>query len=445
MLSEQDAKNLADQVLSYAKLPGCQLQIGAAEDVFIRFANNGITTSGYTQNQSMLIQSATQDQRIGTAVVNEWTDEALRRGVEQAESLARISRPDPEYMPPLGPQKYPELANFDAPTGNARGEALIGHVKAIIDGARAGKLTAAGFVQRRALWQAVANKAGLFGYHASTESSLSSTVRNAGGTSSGWATQVSNAIGDLNGGEVARVAVEKCVKGDRKKRLDPGKYTVILEPTAVSDLLDRMGPGFSARAAEEGRSFLSKRGEKPGATSLGEKIFPEYVTLRSDPLNPKFSARPWAGSLLPSERTVWIENGVVKNLAYDRFWAAKAGKNPTGNMTDPVLDGQDHALDDLIKAAGRALLVTRFWYVRTLQPQTLELTGLTRDGVFLVENGKISDPVMNFRWNESPVRVLQNAKMLTRPVHTQGSEGGQSFAPAVLASEFNFASVSDAV
>ena len=445
MLSQQDARNLADQVLAYAKLPGCQVQIGAAEEAFIRFANNGITTSGYTLNQSVLIESATEDRRVGRAVVNEWSADALRRGVEQAESLARISRPDPEYMPPLGPQKYPELVNFDAATGNARSDALIGHVKAIIDGARANRLTAAGFIQRAARWEAVANKGGLFGYHPSTEAGLSNTVRNSGGTSSGWATQVSNAVGDLNGVEAARASIEKCVKGDHKKRLDPGKYTVILEPSAVSDLLSRMGQGFNARAAEEGRSFLSKRGAKPGETLLGDKLFPEFITLRSDPLNPKFSARPWAGSLLPNERTVWIDNGVVKNLAYDRFWASQAGRMPTGNFTAPVLGGQDHTLDDLIKSAGRALLVTRFWYVRALQPQTLEMTGLTRDGVFLVENGKISDPVMNFRWNESPVRVLQNAKMLTQPAHTQGSEGGQSFAPAVLASDFNFASISDAV
>src|SRR5579864_2242739 len=230
MLSRQDAKNLADKVLSYAKLPDCQVFVNASEDVFIRFANNGITTSGYTLNQSVTIQSRTDDQRSGSAEVNEWSDDALRRGVEQAEALARISRPDPESMPPLGSQKYPELANFDSATGNARGDALIGHVKAIVDGARASKVTAAGFVQRSARWSAVANKAGLFGYHQSTHASLTSTTRNSAGTSSGWATQVSNSIGDLNGEDAARIAIEKCIRGDHKKRLDPGRYTVLLEP-----------------------------------------------------------------------------------------------------------------------------------------------------------------------------------------------------------------------
>ncbi|HYL75229.1 MAG TPA: metallopeptidase TldD-related protein [Bryobacteraceae bacterium] len=445
MFTKQEAKNLADKVMSYAKLPECRVSLNASENVFIRFANNGITTSGYALDQNVTINSTTEDKRSGTATVTELTDDALRHGVEQAEALAKISRPNPEDMPALGPQKYPELANFDTPTGNSRGDALIGHVKAIIDGARANKLTTAGFVQRSANWVAVANKAGLFGYHQYTDSTLTDTMRNAAGSSSGWATQISTSIKDLNGQDAARVAMEKCLKGDNKKRLEPGKYTVILEPAAVSDLIGYMGFGFGARGAEQGQSFLSKKGGKAGETLLGEKLFPEHITLRSDPFNPKFAASPWAGSLLPNEKIAWIENGVVKNLSYDRFWASKAGKKPTPFPGNLILEGQEHTLADLIKSTEKAVLVTRFWYIRLLQPQTLQVTGLTRDGVFLVENGKVSDPVMNFRWNESPVRVLQNTKMMTQPVRTQGAEAGSSFAPAVLATDFNFASISDAV
>jgi predicted Zn-dependent protease len=446
MLTRQDAKNLADKVLGYAKLPGCRVNIYASENVFIRFANNGITTSGYRLDQSVGIESTTEDKRSGSANVSEWSDEALRNGVALAERLARVSQPDPEYMPPLGPQKYPELANFDTATDRARGDALIGHVKAVIDAARGSLLTAAGFVARSANWIAVANKAGLFGYHTYTDSTLTTTMRNATGTSSGWATQVSTSIKDLNGMDAARVAVEKCVRGDGKKRLDPGKYTVILEPSAVSDLIGYLGWGFGARNAEQGQSFLSKKADQPGQTLLGEKLFPDYITLRTDPFNPKLSSSPWSGSLLlPNEKITWIENGVVKNLFYDRFWAQKAGKKPTPYPNNLVLDGQDHSLDDLIKAADKALLVTRLWYMRVLQPQTLQVTGLTRDGVFLVENGKVTAPVMNFRWNQSPVRVLQNTKMLSTPVRTQGAEAGSSLAPAILATDFDFSSISDAV
>ncbi|HLJ47923.1 MAG TPA: metallopeptidase TldD-related protein [Bryobacteraceae bacterium] len=445
MLTQQEAKNLADKVISYAKLPECRVNIDASETVFIRFANNGITTSGYSLDQSITISSTTEDKRSGSAVVSEWSDDALRKGVEQAENLAKISRPNPEDMPALGAQKYPQLENFDESTGNSRGDALIGHVKAIIDGALAKKLTSAGFVQRSANWSAVANKAGLFGFHRYTDSSLTNTMRNSGGTSSGWATQVSTSIKDLNGADVGRISVEKCVTGDNKKRLEPGKYTVILEPAAVSDLIGYLTFGFGARGAEQGQSFLSKKGGKPGETLLGEKLFPEYITLRSDPFNSKLASTPWGPSLLPNEKISWVENGVIKNLYYDRFWAGKAGKKPTPAPGNLILDGQNHTLADLIKSTDKALLVTRFWYMRLLQPQTLQVTGLTRDGVFLVENGKITGPVMNFRWNESPVRVLQNTKMLGQPVRTQGAEAGSSFAPAILATDFNFASISDAV
>ena len=184
MLTKQDAKNLADKILSYSKLPGCSVNINASETVFIRFANNGITTSGYSLDQTVSIESTTEDKRSGSANVSEWSDDALKNGVELAERLARISQPDPEYMPALGPQQYPELPNFDSATGNSRGDALIGHVKAVIDGARGAKLTTAGFIQRSANWVAVANKSGLFGYHQYTDSTLSNTMRNAGGTSS---------------------------------------------------------------------------------------------------------------------------------------------------------------------------------------------------------------------------------------------------------------------
>jgi predicted Zn-dependent protease len=348
-------------------------------------------------------------------------------------------------MPPLGAQQYPELTNFDSATGSSRGDALIGHVRAVIEGSRAKKLTAAGFVQRSANWVSVANKAGLFGFHQFTDSSLTNTVRNAAGSSSGWATQTSTTLKDLDGESAARIAIEKCVMGENKRRFEPGKFTVILEPAAVSDLVGYLGFGFGARGAEQGQTFLSKKGGKPGETLVGEKLFPDHITLRSDPFSPKFAAAPWGPSLLPNEKITWIEKGVIKNLSYDRFWASKAGKKPTPSPSNLILEGQDHQLADLIKSADKAILVTRLWYIRLLQPQTLQVTGLTRDGVFLVEKGKITDPLMNFRWNESPVRVLQNATMLTTPVRTQGAETGSSIVPAIMATDFNFASISDAV
>jgi predicted Zn-dependent protease len=455
MLSQKEAKNIIGQATGYAKLPGCEINLNWEESASIRFANNGITTSGYTLTQTVSITSTTGDKRRASAVVNELTPDALKAGVEQAEMLAAISRPDPEDVEPLGPQTYPDLMNYDAFTGSARNDVMIPHVRAIIDRAREKQLIAAGFIQRSARAVAVGNKAGLFGYHTVTDAGLSATMRNAGGTSSGWASATSVSLKDIDGATVGRVAADKCLRGaGTKRKLDPGKYTVILEPSGVSDLVDFLGFGMGARQAEQGQSFLSKDG---GGTHLNEKLFPDFITLRSDPTNPKLPALPWSGgggfggggggsaSLVPSAKVIWIENGVVKNLSYDRYWAGKAGKAPTPFPTNLVLDGQDNTLDDLIQSTSRGLLITRLWYIRFLQQKTLQLTGLTRDGVFLVENGKVTDPVTNFRWNESPVRVLQNAKKMTRSARALGSEGGSMIAPAMVVEDFNLASVSDAV
>ncbi len=443
MLTQTDAKNLCDKIIGMSKLPQCQVDISWTEDAFIRFAINGITTSGYRITQQIAISSVTEDKREGSAVVTELTDDALRNGLQQAEDLARISKPNPEDMPALGPQKYLTLSNFDNFTAAARGDVMIPHVKAVIDSARAAKLVSAGFIQRSSNAVAVGNKAGLFGYHTYTDCSLTNTMRTTDGTSSGWATQTSVSLKDVDGETVGRISTEKAVRGTAKKRkLDPGKYTVILEPAGVSDLMGFLAGNFDARSAEQGQSFLSKQG---GGTHVGEKMFPEFITLRSDPLDTKLATTPWGPSLLPNQRIAWIDKGVVKNLYYDRYWALKAGKEPTPAPGNVVLDGQGHTLEEMIASVDRGLLITRLYYIRTLQPQTLQLTGLTRDGVFLVEKGKITDPVTNFRWNESPVRVLQNTKMLGRPSRAQGSETGSSIVPAIVVYDFNLASISDAV
>jgi len=451
VFSQEEVKDIVDRVIGYSKLPGCEVYVQWTEDDFIRFANNGITTSGYRVTQQVSITSTTADKRSGNAAVGELTAEALKNGVKQAEDLAAISRPDPEYMPALPAQNYPRISNFDEYTASARGDLMVPQVIAVLDGARKNKLVAAGYIQRSANAVGVGNKAGLFGYHSYTDSSLSHTMRNRDGTSSGWATQSSVSLRDLNGEEQARVSIDKCLRGVNRKKLDPGKYTVILEPAAVADVMGWLSFAFGAREAEQGQSFLSKPGKEAGQgkgageTFLGEKLFPEIITLRSDPFHPKLASTPWGSSLLPNEKISWIEKGVVRNLYYDRFWAEKAGKRPTPYPGNLVLDGQDNNLAGLIASVERGLLVTRLWYIRVVQPKTWQLTGLTRDGVFLVEKGKVTDPVTNFRWNESPAEVLQRTTKLTQPVRVTNDETGSNMAPALITTDFNFTSISDAV
>jgi len=224
--------------------------------------------------------------------------------------------------------------------------------------------------------------------------------------------------------------------------------------------------GFSARDAEEGTSLLTKKG---GGTLLGEKLFSEKISARSDPFDPRNSGMPWLGEVateipnigsafftgtggpsivgdfLPTRKTTWIEKGVVRNLGYDRYWARKKDVEPTPNPgTDLIIDGEDHSIDDLVKSTERGLLITRFWYIRYVNRQTLQLTGLTRDGVFMIEKGKISHPVMNFRWNESPARAMRNVEMLSQPAAVE-NYNGVDIVPGMKITNFPVSSLSEAV
>jgi len=440
MLTKEQFQKLAEKALSMTDFPECSISLSNTETAFVRFALNGVTTSGFVVNQSLGI-SVTKDKKTGNTSVDDFEEKSIREAVQRAEQIADLSLVNPEDVPPLLPQKYPAIDNFADTTARARIQVMAPHVRAVIDAAKSASLVAAGYFERSAGHFATANKTGKFGFGSYTDAYLSSTVRNAGGTSSGWASHPAVRIEEISGEEVGRVAVEKCLRWKDPVRLDPGKYTVVLEPTAVGDLIPLMASFMQARGAEEGRSFLSKKG---GGTYLGEKLFPDFITLRSDPFHKLYPTLPWGNGGLPNAPMAWIENGVVKNLFYDRYWALKTGKEPTLFPSNLILDGGTKSLKELIASVDRGLLVTRFWYIRPVNPQTVQLTGLTRDGLFFIEEGKITKPVVNLRFNESPVRLLQNTIAIGRPVRTRGGESGM-IAPPLVAKDFTFASISDAV
>jgi predicted Zn-dependent protease len=440
MLTKEQFQKLAEKALSFTAFPEATVFLSSTESAFIRFALNGVTTSGFVANQSMNI-SVTKDQKSGNTSVDDFDEKAIRDAVQRAEQIAMISPANPEGVPPLPKQKYPDLDNYIDSTARARNPVMAPHVKAVIDAAKSKGLVAAGYFERSAGHYAIANKEGNFGFGRSTDAYLSSTVRDSAGTSSGWASQPAVKIEDISGEAIGRIATEKCLKWKDPVKLDPGKYTVVLEPTAVGDLVPLMAFSASARAAEEGRSFLSKKG---GGTLVGEKLFPEFITIRSDPFDKRYPTLPWGLGGLASAPVTWVEKGVVKNLLYDRYWAMKSGHEPTPSPGNLILDGGTKTLDELIASVDRGLLVTRFWYIRPVNQQTVQLTGLTRDGLFLIEQGKITKPVVNFRFNESPVRMLQNTIAMGRPVRTRGGESGM-VAPPMVVKEFPFTSISDAV
>jgi predicted Zn-dependent protease len=457
MLTREEAQQLSEKVIKLSTFPECQVNISNSEQVYTRFANNGITTAAFSRRHTISV-SVTRDSQTGSYTIADLDEANLKALVQKAEELAAIAPPNPERLPAVGPQQYPKVFDFDEATATARSPQMIPHVKTVVDAAVSRKLVAAGLVLRTHTVTAVANKAGLFGFHNAADSQLTTTIRMADGSSSGWAGEPSIKLSQIDSAKLANTAIEKCITWKNPQKIEPGNYTVVLEPTAAGDLVRLITPGFSARGTEEGRTFISKRG---GGTLLGEKVFPDFITLRSDPFDPRQPSSPWSNDLLPNRSMTWIDKGVIANLAYDRYWASQTGKQPTpgegggrgfggggfggGGGGDLILEGGDATLDQLIGSVEKGVLVTHFWYIRFVNQQTLQQTGLTRDGLFLIENGKITTPITNFRFLESPVRLLKNAKRLGSAQRVRGLEGGMMIAPAILASEFPLTSVSDAI
>jgi predicted Zn-dependent protease len=449
MFTSDEAQQLAQKVVQLSTFPDCQVTMTASEQAYTRFANSGITTAALGLRQNVTI-AVTRDSRTGVYSVDEFDDASLRKAVSKAEELAAISPANPEFLPPLGSQEYKKTPSFDEATAKARAPEMIPHVKTIIDVATKQNLVAAGLIERTTRVTAVANKAGLFGFDQSADSQLTTTIRMRDGSSSGWAGQPSVKLSEIDSAKLAATASEKCLRWKNPQRLEPGNYTVVLEPTAAGDLIRLIQSGFSARNTDEGRTFLSKKG---GGTLVGEKLFPEFITLKSSPFDSRQTSLPWTTELAPTRTMTWIDKGVVANLAYDRYWASKTGKQPTPGVGGPFfggdsslqMEGGDSSLEALISSVERGLVITHFWYIRFVNPKTLQQTGLTRDGVFLIENGKITTPVMNLRFLESPVRLLQNTKKLGSAIRVRGLEGGLMIAPPLVATDFLLPSISDAI
>ncbi|MGQ0647368.1 MAG: TldD/PmbA family protein, partial [Gemmatimonadaceae bacterium] len=305
--------------------------------------------------------------------------------------------------------------------------------------ARAAKdLTVAGFLVTTARATAIGNSAGLFAYHRSTDANYTLTARTDDGTGSGWAGATENDWAKLDFAGVGKRAIDKARASRNPVALEPGRYTVVLEPDATSDLIPLMAGALQARAAEEGRSAFAKGG---GATKLGEKIVDERVTLLSDPADPLILGTPFDGDGMPLGRQTWITRGVLSQLAYTRYWANRQGKTATGGTNSLRLEGGTASLDELIAGTERGVLVTHCWYIRAVDQRTLVYTGLTRDGTFLIEGGKIARPIKNFRFNDSPLFMLNNLDAIGRPVRTAGGDA----MPPISVRDFHFTSLSDAV
>ena len=442
MIDPGPSRGLLAKVIALGKrTPGAEViaSLASARAGNTRFAVNEITSSGDVETRQLSV-TIKLGKRSATATTNQLDDRSLADVVARAARMAKLAPENPEAMPPLGRQTYRTVKGArDVATAKLGPAARAKAAEASLRAATAAKVSIAGFYEHATRSLALASSAGLAAYHAWTSAGLTCTARTPDGTGSGWAGGSSHRAADVDAAALANIAVDKGVRSARPTKLAPGRYTVVLEPAAVADLLGFLTGSFDARRADEGRSFFSKPG---GGNRVGEKLFPDFVTLRTDPTDPQLVARPFDDEGFPRAPATWIDKGVVEGLVYDRFWAQKQGKPPTGRPKGVILDGGTATREQLIKDVKRGVLITRFWYLRWIDPQTILVTGLTRDGVFLIENGAVTRPVNNFRFNESPVHMLAKCDALTPSV--VAPEGGMRV-PALRTHEFNLASISEAV
>lgn len=442
ILTKPEAEALLKKILTFSKAEQAEVNIYGSEGGNIRYARNSVSTSGAVSQNGIVVSSA-YGKKSGVATVNEYDDASLEKVVRRSEELAQLAPENPEFMPFLDPQKYSESQTFVEATAAVTPKDRADAVETSLKIATGSKVSAAGFLENSAGYSAMMNSKGLFAYNKATSCSFSVTLRTDDGKGSGYATKGYNDFRQLNVAKDTATGVKKAVTSHQARALEPGKYTVILEPAAVAVLLENLLFNLDGRSADEGRSSMSKPG---GKTKLGDKIVDERITIYSDPYNPLLPTSPWSGDGRPQEKVTWIDKGVLKNFYYSRYWAEKKGVKAVPGPDAAILEGGTASLEELIKGTQKGILVTRLWYIRTVDPQTLLLTGLTRDGTFYIENGEIKYPVKNFRFNESPIIMLNNVDAIGKVERTVSGESFVNYLlPPMRINEFTFSSLSDAV
>jgi predicted Zn-dependent protease len=445
LISEAEAKSVCEKLLSYIKVGDAEARVSSEDYSNVRFAANDFTTNGHTDEVSASI-TVWIDKKRGSASASSLDEASLQDAANQAEELARISPVDVEYMPTLGPQTYRASGGYVEATANV---SLSDRAKAIDEVIRTCEkqgVVGAGFHQASGSAQAFATKNGNFYYRKSSLASLSVTARTPDGSSSGYFLRNHFDIRKLDTARIGQEAIRKAIDGRNPKVMESGIYPVILEPQATGDLVRLF---FDARSADEGRSPYSAPG---GKTKLGEQIFDERVNLYSDPWHPELPASTAASDGIPAEKIYFVRKGVLENLRYSRYWASRRDKQPTPGPVNSILESAAApvSVEEMIRSTPRGLLLSRFWYIRMVDPRTALFTGLTRDGVWYIENGKVQHPVSNFRFNQSLLELLApgNVEMIGASERISGSEAqGRDAAlfPALKVKAFHFTSLSQAV
>ncbi len=443
-LSRDELESLTQRILAMSTADQCRVNISSGWRGYTRVATNRITSAGGADATDITITSVFGE-RVASINTNTLDDASLRDAVRRSESAARIAPETPEYMPELAQQTYTDSGGYYQSTGQLEPLTRAEAAALAIEQASANDQIAASYMDVTAGSNTVATSNGLFATHANTGVAYTLTSRTRDGLQSGWAGDEANDWNNIESQRIANDAVRKC-RDWRKTELEPGQYTAILEPTAVGMLMLRMMNAFNQRPADEGRSYFSRTG---GGNRLGEQLFDERVTIFSDPAYEDAQTAPFTAQGQAREPTTWVNNGTLENLSRSRFWADQLGETPLAGPSNLIMAGGNDSLEDMIASTERGVLLTRFWYIRGLNPRIISYTGLTRDGTFLIEDGRISRPVTNFRFNQSLAEMLQNVEMVGPTTRVAASENSSVSTPIVVPTlkvgGFNLSSVSDAI
>jgi predicted Zn-dependent protease len=441
MYTREEAKALTDKIINMASADAVEVNLSGGERSGTRWANSSITVNlvQYDRNVSVNVRFG---QKMGSATTRDFSDAGLKAMVAEATDEAKSVADSPNLPELLGPQQYipvdaalPNLVNF-GPAERAR------MVKDSIDLSEKMGTVGAGYIPKNDQTTCVANSKGLFAYYRAAETGFVLTCRTPDGAGSGWAgiTGIKD-VTMIDAKKLTDVASNKALKSRKPKALEPGRYTTILEPRANARFLSLMtgifgGGGGGGGFGGGGGGYLANK--KPG-----DKVFSELFTLKSDVGNPILRQTPMLGDNRPAKPVTWVDKGLLRG---------PEGTGPSANVNmSLVQEGSNLSIEDMVKQTRRGLLVTFFWYIRGVpsESQPLLNTGMTRDGLFLIENGEITGPVQNFRWNMSPLVGYNNLTLVGKPVpiHTGESYdgGGTALVPPVRIEEFYMTSVSPAV
>jgi len=439
-----DAASVRDQVVSAARAHGVdevEAILSTSHQALTRFANNAIHQN-VAESSSHLSVRARIEGRTARASTTRLNSDAIRDVVEQAIAITRLTEPDEESLPMAESADYQALDRWSEPTAQVTPRERAQAVAEAIAAVESAGQTAAGIYSTDSTEYTLLNSRGVQAHCRETMARFSITAMADGG--SGWAKASSCDHRDINPLDLAMSAARKTSQSSAPRELPPGRYTVILEPAAVLDLVGQMFGDFSATAIRDGRSFLNDR--------IGKQIFGPNITIHDDAYHPMQSGAPFDGEGVPRQRLTLVEKGVVRDIAYCRQAAAKAGAAPTGHgfplpneygeaPLNIVISGGDTSVEQMVAATERGILVTRLWYIREVDPYEKIFTGMTRDGTFLVEGGEVTSGVRNFRFNQGLMEMLSNVVNLGPAVRASGEETFDMVVPAMRINDFNFTEV----